>query len=119
MSLREELYERLEILEGGGLTSEGATRYCGQVIEILLSEKADVDEEKIAVFITHLAMAAQRALNGQEETPIDQNVLEEVKMEIIYPKAAAFADEMLAIGIVAFSQTEKDFLIVHLCNLFS
>lgn len=119
MQLQDELNQRLKILEEGGLISSEVTACCKEVINMVLEEKEDVDEEKMSMFVTHLAMALQRVLNKQDENPVDEGILETIKTEPVYPKAAEFSKRMLEICIVEFPQTEKDFLKVHLCNLFS
>lgn len=119
MELREELYMRLQILEDGGLTSSEVTGCCKKVIELVLGEKADIDGERIGMFVTHLAMAMQRVKNGENENPMDAEVLHAVKSDAVYPRAAAFSEKLFEVCDVEFPQTEQDFLKVHLCNLFS
>lgn len=119
MEVREELFERLRILEDGGLISTAVTTDCRKVMELVLAEKADVDGERFGMFVTHLAMAMQRIRNGEEEMPIDRQILETVKLDAVYPKAEAFSEKVSGVCNVEFTQTELDFLKVHLCNLFS
>ena len=119
MELKEELYTRLQILEDGGLISDRVTACCKQVIELILEEKPDVDGERFGMFVTHLAMAMQRVRTGQQENPIDSQVLATVKMDVAYPRAEAFSRKMFPVCGVEFPQTEQDFLKVHLCNLFT
>ena len=68
--------------------------------------------------ITHLAMAGQRILEGKEEKPLDGQILETVKQEPVYGSALDFLTYMLNQTDLEFPDTEKDFLTVHLCNLF-
>ena len=119
MGEREELYARLQILEDGGLISGAVTACCKKMIGLVQEEKPDVDGERFGMFVTHLAMAMQRIRNGETEMPIDSQVLETVKMDPVYPKAEAFSKKMFAVCDVEFTQTEQDFLKVHLCNLFT
>ena len=65
-----------------------------------------------------LAMAGQRILEGKEEKPLDGQILESVKQEPAYSKALDFLTYMLNQTDLEFPDTEKDFLTVHLCNLF-
>ena len=119
MGLQKELHERLDILEKGGLIASDVGHYCQQVVEMLLQEKPDIDDEKAAIFITHLAMATQRTKDGKEENPMDAVIVEQIKQEASYPQAKGFAEKMFALKSVSYSQVEKDYLIVHLCNLFT
>lgn len=119
MSLQKELYERLNILEKGGLIAKNVKLHCKQVVEILLEEKPDIDDEKAAIFITHLAMASQRMKDGKEENPMDPAIVEQVKLEESYLQATGMAEKMFALEGVSYSQVEADYLMIHLCNLFS
>ena len=76
------------------------------------------NSSEAAMFITHLAMAGQRILEGKEEKPLDGQILESVKQEPAYSKALDFLTYMLNQTDLEFPDTEKDFLTVHLCNLF-
>lgn len=118
MKQNAELYERLQILEDGGLTSGAVTASCKRVIDLVMEEKPDVDGERFGMFVTHLAMAMQRIRNGEKEMPIDSQVLETVKTDPVYPRAEVFSKKMLEVCDVEFTQTEQDFLKIHLCNLF-
>lgn len=78
-----------------------------------------MDEEKMAMFTTHIAMAIQRILNGDVENPLEEAVLEELRKEEAYEKADEVAEKIYDIIEVEFPETEKEYLVVHLCNLFS
>ena len=49
---------------------------------------------------------------------MDGQILESVKQEPAYSKALDFLTYMLNQTDLEFPDTEKDFLTVHLCNLF-
>lgn len=116
---KEEVYQRLAILEDGGLITSRVSASCRQVVELVLAEKPDVNRERFGMFVTHLAMAMQRIRDGEEEMPMDSQVLESVKQSGVYPRAEAFSRVIFPLCCVEFTQTEQDFLRVHLCNLFS
>lgn len=46
-------------------------------------------------------------------------VLEELRKEEAYEKADEVAEKIYDIIEVEFPETEKEYLVVHLCNLFS
>ncbi|WP_072525118.1 PRD domain-containing protein [Clostridium sp. Marseille-P3244] len=119
MSRAEDLYARIDVLCGAGLISGEDADTCRETVDMLLSEKEDVDEERSGIFITHLAMALKRAQNGQTETPIDAAVLEELKEEPVYEKAAEFFDRMTEILPEPLPDAETGFIMVHLCNVLA
>ena len=118
MNLEEALNQRLEILLNSGVISQRISDYCKTAVKLLIKQKPEADGDRAAMFITHLAMAGQRILEGKEETPLDGQILESVKQEPAYSKALDFLTYMLNQTDLEFPDTEKDFLTVHLCNLF-
>ena len=118
MNLEEALNQRLEILLNSGVRSQRISDYCKTAVKLLIKQKPEADGDRAAMFITHLAMAGQRILEGKEEKPLDGQILESVKQEPAYSKALDFLTYMLNQTDLEFPDTEKDFLTVHLCNLF-
>ena len=118
MNLEEALNQRLEILLNSGVISQRLSDYCKTAVKLLIKQKPEADGDRAAMFITHLAMAGQRILEGKEEKPLDGQILESVKQEPAYSRALDFLTYMLNQTDLEFPDTEKDFLTVHLCNLF-
>ena len=117
--MKEILYERIAILEQNGVISPKAAAYSRHVTDLILAADEHVSQDKMEMFITHLAMAAQRAEEGTEENPMDEALLESIREEPAYEKAVELRDRILAETDIAFPKTEQDFLSVHLCNLLS
>ena len=90
-----------------------------KIVELITECGSPMDEEKMAMFTTHIAMAIQRILNGDVENPLEEAVLEELRKEEAYEKADEVAEKIYDIIEVEFPETEKEYLVVHLCNLFS
>ena len=118
MNLEEALNQRLEILLNSGVISQRISDYCKTAVKLLIKQKPEADGDRAAMFITRLAMAGQRILEGKEEKPLDGQILESVKQEPAYSRALDFLTYMLNQTDLEFPDTEKDFLTVHLCNLF-
>ena len=108
MNLEESLNQRLEILLSSGVITQSISDYSKTVVKLLINQKPEADSDRAAMFITHLAMAGQRILEGKEEKPL----------EPVYGSALDFLTYMLNQTDLEFPDTEKDFLTVHLCNLF-
>ena len=115
----ENLYERLDILEQAGLITPFVSEQAKKIVELITECGSPMDEEKMAMFTTHIAMAIQSILNGDVENPLEEAVLEELRKEEAYEKADEVAEKIYDIIEVEFPETEKEYLVVHLCNLFS
>ena len=112
MNLEEALNQRLEILLNSGVISQRISDYCKTAVKLLIKQKPEADGDRAAMFIR------QRILEGKEEKPLDGQILESVKQEPAYSRALDFLTYMLNQTDLEFPDTEKDFLTVHLCNLF-
>ena len=117
MELKEALYLRTGILEDNHVIDKKVADYTRKVIDMILEEKPDVSQDKAEMFFTHLAMAGKRVVEGTEENPIEAGILEEMREEPVFEAAEDFRNRMLKETDLEFPDAEKDFLIVHLCNL--
>ena len=117
--MREQLWERIEILEQGGVISQKVAQFSKKVTDIMLAELEHPKQDKMEMFITHLAMAGKRAEEGTEENPMDEDLLESMKEEPNYEKALKLLERLLEETDLPFSKTEQDFLSVHICNFLS
>lgn len=119
MELKDILNQRLDILEENHVICKKVADYSRKAVERILEENPDAEEDRAAMFITHLAMAGQRVLDGVVEHPLDNTLLDGIKQEPIYQRAEALKEELLKETDIQFPEAERDFLTVHLCNLLS
>ncbi len=117
--MRQELEERISILEQSGVISKKVADYSRRAAELVLAEAEDAAQEKMEMFITHLAMAGKRAEEGTEENPMDPEILESLREEPVYERAVRLRDRLLEETDLSFPKAEQDFLSVHICNLLS
>lgn len=117
--MKTEMYERIQILQVNGVISDKVADYTKSVVDRILLEVPEVEQEKLEMFITHLAMAGKRAEEGTEENPMDEAILQGMKEEEAYEQAVVLRDQFLSMTDIKFPKTEQDFLSVHLCNLLS
>ena len=75
MDFKEILNQRLDILEENHVICKRVADFSRIAVERILEEKPETVEDKAAMFITHLAMAGQRVLDGVEEHPLDDTLL--------------------------------------------
>lgn len=119
MAANEYICERFEILKKSGLITEQAVVQVKKILELLEEQGWQLDEEKLVMFTTHMAMALQRIVNGQYEEPLDRAILESMKTEKTYPKARTFAKKIKEAVNVELPEVEEEYILVHLCSLFS
>lgn len=70
MREHETLYQRLEILEQANLIECRVAKQTEKIIALIYKENLDVDIEKMEMFTTHIAIAMQRILKGEEEKTV-------------------------------------------------
>ncbi|MFT4006889.1 MAG: PRD domain-containing protein [Lacrimispora sp.] len=119
MEVKDILNQRLDILEKNHVICKKVADYSRKAVVRILEEKPDAEEDKAAMFITHLAMAGQRILDGVVEHPLDNTLLDGIKKEPVYQRAVTLKEELLKETEIQFPEAERDFLTVHLCNLLS
>ena len=117
MEVKESLYTRLELLESSQVISGEIADGSKKAVDLILEVKPKAEQSKLEMFTTHLAMAGQRVVDGQEQHPLDEDILEEMKTEDVYEEAVALRDGILKNFKVEFPESEKNFLSVHLCSL--
>ena len=110
------LKERIEILKSTKVISEETAGYVCSVIDELQKEFAEKVSE-MEMFTTHLAMATQRTLDHEEVETLDDVIWEDVLTSQVFDKASEMCEEIAAKAPCEFSDGEKRFLIMHLCNL--
>lgn len=115
--MKVELYERLSILEEAGLISNSICKYCMETVDFILQKYEGLNEEKLAIFVTHLAMASQRILDNKIENPVDDSILESLKVEESYEEVLNLINRIVQNEVVTFPDTEIGYLKIHLCNL--
>lgn len=62
--MKQTLMERLEILQSANLIDEDVFSFCEKVVNYFLDQTSEWPQENMEIFITHLAMAANRVKKG-------------------------------------------------------
>lgn len=112
------LKTRIEILEQANVISKEAAEYVNEVIDMMCEELKEFDVEKAEMFTTHIAMAAERGKSGEGVEELDRDIWISVTESENYGKAAEFYEKMLKEAPIQFPESEKQFIMLHLCNLF-
>ncbi len=109
---------RMDILEQGGVISKRIADYMRGIIDIMGKKFPDIVSEKAVMFTTHMAMALERISNGQIVEPMEDYMWEEVKASPNFTKAEEFYCFIKHNIPVSIPESELQFLLLHICNIF-
>ena len=109
------LTERINILQEANIISKQVGDYVIKVIDLFYEYK--FDESKMEMFTTHLAMATQRTVDQNEELEFDETIWSQIELDPKFNQAINLYDMMSKHSPVPYMESERKFLIMHLCNL--
>ncbi len=113
-----ELTPRFEVIKNCGLTSESGYEDLLLIVDIFKNDfDIELTEENAGVMITHLASAFKRIETGEAVNPLDSALVEQIKMEPVYPLAQKIVDTVLSRIQNELSRDEQDFMLVHVGTL--
>ncbi len=109
------LVERINILQEANIISNEVGNYVLKVIDLF--DEYKFDESKMEMFTTHLAMATQRTVDQNEELEFDENIWSQIELDPKFNQAISLYNLMSIHSPVPYMESERKFLIMHLCNL--
>lgn len=109
------LVERINILQEANVISKEVGDYVIKVINLF--DEYKFDESKMEMFTTHLAMATQRTVDQNEELEFDETIWSQIELDPKFNQAIVLYDMMSKHSPVPYMDSERKFLIMHLCNL--
>ena len=109
------LVERINILQEANVISKEVGDYVIKVIDLF--DEYKFDESKMEMFTTHLAMATQRTVDQNEELEFDETIWSQIESNPKFNQAINLYDMMSKHSPVPYMESERKFLIMHLCNL--
>lgn len=116
--LQEIMEKRLELLESQQAICKKAGDSGRIALEVLLEECPELNEEKAITFLTHLVMAVQRIeLKKEEPARLDPVIYEEIRNADNFHQGVELLEKLCKRLERRFSECEREFLVVHLCNL--
>lgn len=116
--LQEIIEKRMELLESQQVICKKAGDSGRIALEILLEECPELNEEKAITFLTHLVMAVQRMeLKKEEPERLDPVIFEEIRSTNNFYQGEELLKKLCKRLERRFSECEREFLLVHLCNL--
>ena len=109
----EELKQRIEMLQECGFVDESGKADLYRIVEILQKHGIDTNDDNTGVLVTHVAAALKRSADGEIVTPLEPDVLAQVKEIENYDKAVEIQQEILNSMTNKLSADEQDFVLVH------
>lgn len=109
------LIERINILLEANIISKEVADYVIKVIDLF--NEYTFDEGKMEMFTTHLAMATQRTVDQNEELEFDDSIWSQIEMDPKFNQAVELFEMISNHSPVPYMESERKFLIMHLCNL--
>ena len=115
-----ELMERIELLKEYGRMDETSYQDILFILDLFKENyRIELTEDNAGVMITHMSSAFYRNVTGEEINALDAGILEEIKQIPEYPKAKQILDSIIEGIENALSQKERDYFLVHICNLLT
>lgn len=111
------LKERIDILINGNVITQKVGDGVNEVIDLLYDEHPETDVEVAKMFITHLAMATHRVVNNEPVEELESSIWEEVLETEHFGKALCMFKKVKGMTNVEYPESERRFLIMHICNV--
>lgn len=112
------LKTRMMILNQGNVIDDEIKAFMDASIDLLHEEFPSVDDEKMVMLTTHLAMASQRIKNGEIVDFMDDALFSQITQTEHYAKASDVITKLNEIAIIKFPKSEEQFILLHICNIF-
>lgn len=110
----EGLKQRIETLYECGFVDDTGKADLYRIVEILQNHGIETNDDNTGVLVTHVAAALKRSADGEIVTPLDAEVLEQVKEIEKYEEAVTIQKEILDSMTNKLSADEQDFVLVHI-----
>lgn len=109
-------FARLRLLRDSGVIRPDVEAAMRSAVGWLEKACIPMDSEQGRMFVTHVAMAVQRAVDGETIAGLSPDLMEEVKGSPWFPTAEKFLDFIGSLG-VSLPESEQGYLLVHVCSL--
>ena len=111
------LQERFEILKAAGLLAEPIETTLRHISEKLKSDGIEPSDEKIGMFLTHLAAALNRSSGEEAITEANEALLQELRENANYSRAQEYFREIRKISEMELHPGEEAYIGGYLCVL--
>ena len=111
------LRKRTEILRDANIINQEVSDFVFYCIDVLETDIENFQSDKAEVFVTHMAMAMQRVVNGEEVNELDDFIWKGMLEEECFGKAEEMYNKISQKSFIKIPEGEKKFIIMHICNL--
>lgn len=111
--------QKLQILRESNVIDDQAVDFANKVIELLSNKGYISEKDQCDAFITHLVMATSRQKTAEEISPIDDEMLSQLKAENCFNEAKKLWEHIEEISPVTFRENEFGYFYLHLCTLLT
>lgn len=108
--------ERLKILQESGVISGDVGAIMRSVLCWLSDRKIEMDGDNGQMFLTHLAMAIQRAAAEESVEALPGELLRQVEQSAHFSFAQEFLSFLDSLG-VKLPESERGYVVLHVCSL--
>lgn len=114
-----DLRERIKLLIDGGVIETGIGDKMLELIGYFeINYDRLINDEQLAMFITHLAMSLQRIVKREVvEQSIDDSLYQEVLDSPVFGRANGILAQLEHTSGCQLPECEKRFVLLHLCSL--
>lgn len=111
---------RLQILKDAGQLSENNYQIIQQIIGLFKTKwNLNLTEENGAMFITHLVVAFARIDKEEDLLGLDKGIIQELEGSKCFSQSAQVLQDIEDALSKEISDSEKGYILVHLCTLFA
>jgi len=110
------LKQRMKILKDGGVISDSTEQFMCHVID-MIDSLDNIDAQRAETFTTHMAMSLERIAKGNIVTAMDRDTYQDVRQCPEFESAQNFYDSFAEELPLPIPESEKEFLLLHICNL--
>lgn len=111
------IQQRIDIFLQTGMIEPAEKEILNQWIGIIEEYSVDYVPEKLERLVTHSAMMMKRQRENAVTDSMPEFLLESIKEDIHYEACIKIFEKMN--DIFSVSENEKQYLILHLCSLFT
>ncbi len=113
------LKQRIKILLENGVISEKIANFINTVIDELVESYHHVNDKKLVMFTTHLAMALERIEKGKIVEKMDRTVFSQIKNNDKFEDCLSFYKKIFSGYSEVLPESEEEYVLLHICNMFN
>jgi transcriptional antiterminator len=111
------LRQKIELLFEAKQISNENFIYLQKTLEKIELIPISLEDEKVHVLVTHLAMAIARQEKGESMQEMDAAIFTDIAAQEAFPRAKKLWEKLQDDIPVTFSEAETQYMLLHLCQV--